>query len=458
MPSVYVCHAPDDAGAAAELKKYLEAGTCFEVDCTPLPEGETVTTWYDRGTDFVVLLLSPKAAPPQPRLEEWQGVLGELEQNRLASVVLTPCKKPRRLEAANFFEGWGRAQMRGVKQWLIGRVAQEGGTADLPSPHAGFPVDEPGFEALRCVVGDRAGRARLGGAGGTLAAVAFADRYADDFEQVIWTHCGDGSAVAAASDLAMRLGLRLTGPSEADLEAIERAVRNRRYLLVLDHPAAMLLEETGKSSVLVAGEVEGDYQYEHDYDATDAAAGNGGALLEAISRFPAGLSLRLAGLVTGLEEEAARAGCEALYRDELVLKLGEGRYWAPGRKRGGLELSDVRALMRCLARWRDAEELGNVESALRAVLAGRVSDEAWEAVLGLLSAACSVAKDRGRTAEVHAFIGIVEPAAKLRADMKAQESCLRERQWIEESWGAKTVTAAAAATEAPFQIGLDLLD
>jgi hypothetical protein len=430
MNSVFLCHAPEDAGAAADLKKYLEAGTCLEVDAGALPDGETVATWYDRGgADVALLMLSPRSIPAGRSVEEWQGVLDELERDALGSVLVTPCRKPQRLERRNYFEA---SNQRAVKQWLIAKFAEGERLTGLPSPHPSYRADDAELNVLRCAVGDRAGRARLSGKAATVAAIDFAHRFADDFDRVVWSHCGDGTLEGAVSDVAMRLGLRLNGPLEADLDAMAEYVSGRRYLLVLDRPPEDLFDETGKTSLLVTGTVPGMYHYDHRFDSgiEDPVPS---MMLEAVSRLPAGCTRELAQALTGMETPT----CEDLFAAGALLKIGEGRYWSPARRPELLTLDDAGVIMRHLVKRRDAEDLPNAEAALRRALREPVEEAAWELAKRLCSVASSVARDHGRAAELHALVSLMAPVARARADMRTQEECLRERRWIEESWGMK---------------------
>lgn len=453
MKSVFLCHAPEDAGAAAELKKFLEAGTCYDVDAGALPPGETVATWYDHGgADAVVLLLSPRAVPAQWRVEEWQGVLDELERGTLASLVAAPCRKPQRLERRSYFES---GNLRGVKQWLLGVFSGLDRVVGLPSPHPAFPPDEAEMNVLRCAVGDRAGRARLGGSGGTLAAIDFAHRFGDDFERVVWSHCGDGTAEGAASDLAMRLGLRLSGPLEADIDAIAGYVGDKRYLLVLDGPPSELLEDTGTSSLIVAGggigRINGIFHYEHEFRLSQPAP-EPSPTLDAVARLPGGCSSELAKLLAGVE----RPSCEDLFGAGALLRIGASRYWSPVRRPEALTVADATVIMRHLVRHRDPEDLANAEAALRRVLREPVSEAAWDAAKKLKSVACSVAHDHGRVVEVHALVSLLEPYARARGDMKTQEDCLRERRWIEGGWGSPTAPVESEEDPRVRQLELEL--
>jgi hypothetical protein len=424
MKSVFVCHAPEDLLAALDLCKFLEMGVCCEVQAGALPAGETVATWYDHGgADAVVLMLSPRSVPPQWSVEEWQNVLDELHANRLASVVVAPCRKPLRLERRNYFDAGNR---RGVKQWLLNLFYSSGERVPLlPSPHPSYLRDEAEMNVLRCAVGDRPGCARLTGSGATLAAIDFAHHFASDFERVVWSHCGDGTPEGAASDLALRLGLRLDGPLAADIEALEAYLSPRRYLVVLDSPPAGLLLHTGKSSLVIAGGSPGTYHYEHSFVLGQSEPPQSPAY-DTLSRLPAGASPELVAAVSG----AAPSDCEELYRNGFVLKTSSDRYWCPRRCPDSMTLSDAAAIMRYLVKRRDPEELGNAEAALRRALRQPTSDEAWETAKRLQSVACSIAKEHGRAVEAHAMVVLLEPHARARGDMRTQEECLRERSWF----------------------------
>lgn len=435
MHSVFLCHASSDAATAAGLKKFLEAGTCCEIEARPLPDGETVASYYDHGgTDSVILLLSPRSVPTQWSVEEWQGVLDELDNNTLASVVVTPCRKPQRLERRNYFES---DNLRGVKQWVLARMSSEPRISGLPSAHPSYHGDEAEMNVLRCAVGDRPGRARLTGNGATLAAIDFAHRFVDDFERIVWSHCGDGTPEGAASDIAMRLGLPLSGPLESDIEKIEAFLATRRYLLVLDDPPAGFLEDTVKTSVIVTGGAPGFFHYEHEFH-HGLGTPNPSLVLDAVSRLTSGCTAELAAELAATSSPT----CEDLFREGALLRLGTNRFWAPNRSPRALTLSDATAIMRYLVKRRDPEDLPNAEVAIRRALRETDSDEWWNVAKALKSVACSVAREHGQVVEVHALVSLLEPYARARADMKTQEECLRERRWIEESWGGRSVSAA----------------
>jgi hypothetical protein len=424
MNSVFVCHAPEDLLAALELCRFLETGICCEVQAGALPPGETVATWYDHGgADAVVLMLSPRSVPQQWSVEEWQKVLEELDANRLATVLVAPCRKPLRLERRNFFDA---GNPRAVKQWLLDLFCGRGHRVSvLPSPHPSYIRDEAEMNVLRCAVGDRPGRARLTGPGATLAAIDFAHRFARDFERVVWSHCGDGTPEGAASDLAMRLGLRLDGPLDADIEAIEAHLASRRYLVVLDSPPARILPNIGRSSLIIVGGASATYHYEHSFP-LDLPEPPRSPAYQAISRLPAGATAELVAAVS----RAPGSDCEELYRNGWVLKTAADRYWCPRRHPDAMTLEDADAIMRHLVKVRDHEELGNAEAALRRALRQPISAEAWETAKRLQSVACSVAKDHGRAVEAHAMLVLLEPHARVRGDMRTQEECLRERSWF----------------------------
>jgi hypothetical protein len=424
MKSVFVCHAPEDLLAALELCRFLETGTCCEVQAGALPPNETVATWYDHGgADAVILMLSPHSVPRQWSVEEWQSVLDELDANRLASVLVAPCRKPLRLERRNFFDD---GNPRAVKQWLMDLFFRDGErTSPIPSPHPSYAPDEAEMNVLRCAVGDRPGRARLSGAGATLAALAFAHRFARDFEEVVWSHCGDGTLEGAAADLALRLGLRLEGPVEEDIEALESHLASRRCLVGLDSPPAGFLAHAGRSSLVVAGGSPGAYDYEHSFP-HELPAPPQSAVYQALSRLPALASAELAASLSAGDASE----CEALFRAGWLLKTGPDRYWCPLRRPEAMTLEDAAALMRHLVKRRDPEDLANAEVALRQALREPIAEEAWETARRLQSAACSVAKEHGRAVEAHAMLVLLEPRARARGDMRTQEECLRERSWF----------------------------
>jgi hypothetical protein len=192
--------------------------------------------------DPLILLLSKDSWPKRLPRERWDPLLLELP---LACVLLNPCPFPELLRRRAFFDNDDPNAARGVKRWLwqqrreSGEAIQFKWSQDLEKLYVAL-ADRPGSQTAS------AEQARL-----------FAREASAEFERVLWIPCHGRTVAECTGELGTGLGLTMDEPEKQNRRRVLDALRERRYLVVLDAPSDEVraaLDVGGRSSVLVTKE------------------------------------------------------------------------------------------------------------------------------------------------------------------------------------------------------------
>jgi hypothetical protein len=238
-PAAVIVHAECDAPAASALAAYLEAGCRHRValEGGAIAPGASLVEALRRalGAESSIVLLSPAAVAVRCSGAEWAEAFEEAPEARVCSLLLADCAVPALLRRRRIIDARedALAAHRLVKRWLIDATADP--APDWPAPESAASAAE--LESLREALGDRAGTIRL--EAGSPIPGAFVSANWADFERVVRLDCTWRPPENLYGELAARLGLATEGPREADREAVERALRNPRLLLVLENLASL---------------------------------------------------------------------------------------------------------------------------------------------------------------------------------------------------------------------------
>jgi len=254
MRSIALCYSPVDAGAATELRSYLETNCPVEIEDGVMQMGADLLDSVETGLSFdhVLVLLSPDSTQPAWPRARWEPVLFEQPKQlrtRLAYVLLAECKFPAVLKKEAFFDlsrdfSAGR---RSLKRWLLAELTPAPPMPKLPERAAGLAeadielleplADWPDFTAS-----DRD------------TALAFAHARHADFEAVLWLDCTRRGRAGVLGDVAQGLGLRLEESWEDNVLALRSYCAEHRVLLLfenLDSADPEMLNFGGKASVVL---------------------------------------------------------------------------------------------------------------------------------------------------------------------------------------------------------------
>ena len=244
-PTLFPVYAPADRSLAQRLARFLEQGTDVRVflEEGELKPGEDLLSKARdaRMADIVVVVFSRESMALSPRWTraQWEGPLltePEAEGVRIAFLRANQCAPPKVLTPQ-----FGVRQLRQLKRWVRGAA-----------PAQAAPAGNPDLEILGIALADRPGCESTDEPG---LAREFAEAFLPDFDGAVFLDCGERTLAALAGDLAARLGLRLEGPLERNLERLRRFCAPRRLLLVLENPqneVAMELVFEGRCSTLVS--------------------------------------------------------------------------------------------------------------------------------------------------------------------------------------------------------------
>ena len=250
-PTAIFCYAPADKGVAHRIGAYLELNvdlTCSYEEAVIGP-GCDVIEAVDRGlsAERTILLLSPHAVPqPLDRLR-WEPLFKA--QPQLYVVLVRECNFPALLRRHNFSDVSDDGLRKLKRQMFHANVAFQPAHA-LPDLPDGLPPADPDLWlqfADRPASGTEIHRHQ---------ALAFAHAARDEFEGVFWIDGTRRSRAGMLGDIGHALGLRLTGATEQNREALRRVCVDRRCLFVYDQVADHdheFLSIGGRSSVLFLG-------------------------------------------------------------------------------------------------------------------------------------------------------------------------------------------------------------
>ncbi len=107
MRPVALCYSPVDAGAATELRSYLETNCPVAVEDGVVQMGSDLLDSVETGLsfDYVLVLLSPASAGAAWPRARWESILFEQPKQlrtRIAYVLLEECKFPAILRKETF--------------------------------------------------------------------------------------------------------------------------------------------------------------------------------------------------------------------------------------------------------------------------------------------------------------------------------------------------------------------
>ncbi len=253
MRSTAICYSPVDAGAATELRCYLETNCPVAIEDGVMQMGADLLDSIETGLslDYVLVLLSPDSTEPAWPRAHWESILFEQPKQlrtRIAFVLLRECKFPAVLRKETFFD-LARdftAGRRSLKRWLLSQLIPVAPTSKLPDR----PAVQSDFELLEALadwpefmhVSDRD------------TALSFAHARQADFEVVVWLDSTRRGRPGVLGDIAHGLSLRLEGDWEENAQALRDYCREHRILLLfenLDSAANELVDLGGKASVVL---------------------------------------------------------------------------------------------------------------------------------------------------------------------------------------------------------------
>jgi len=255
MRPVALCYSPVDAGAATELRSYLETNCPVAMEDGVVQMGADLLDSVETGLsfDYVLVLLSPQSTEPAWTRARWQSILFDQPKQmrtRLAFVLLEECKFPAILRKETFFD-LARdftAGRRSLKRWLLAQLTPVPPEPQLPKRSAGLTETEiDGLETLAdwpeyIETPDRK------------TALAFAHARHADFEAVVWLNAARRGRVGVLGDVAFGLGLRLEGTWEDNAHALTEYCAGHRVLLVfenLESGVGEIVNFGGKASVVI---------------------------------------------------------------------------------------------------------------------------------------------------------------------------------------------------------------
>jgi hypothetical protein len=255
MRSIAICYSPIDAGAATELRCYLETNCPVAIEDGVMQMGADLLDSVETGLsfDYVLVLLSPDSTDPAWPRKRWESILFEQPKQlrtRLGFVLLGDCKFPAILRKQKFFDlssdfTNGR---RALKRWLLTELTPSPQTSKLPDrPEGVTQVDIEVLEPL-------ADWPEFTQAPDRATALAFAHTRHSDFEAVVWLICTRRGRVGVLGDIAHGLALRLEATWEDNAQALREYCAEHRVLLLfenLDSADPEIVNLGGKASLLL---------------------------------------------------------------------------------------------------------------------------------------------------------------------------------------------------------------
>jgi len=260
MRPVALCYSPVDAGAATELRSYLETNCPVSIEDGVMQMGADLLNSVDTGLsfDYILVLLSPHSTEPSWPRARWESILFEQPKQlrtRIAYVLLEECKFPAILRKETFFDlardfSAGR---RSLKRWLLAQLTPVPPTPHLPERSPGFSeVDIDALESL-------ADWPEYAQAPDRETALAFAHSRHTDFEAVIWLNAIRRGRVGVLGDIAQGLGLRFDGTWEDNARALTDYCAEHRLLLLfenLESGVEEIVNFGGKTSIVIIDSAE----------------------------------------------------------------------------------------------------------------------------------------------------------------------------------------------------------
>ena len=255
MRPVALCYSPVDAGAATELRAYLETNCPVSIEDGVVQMGADLLDSIETGLsfDYVIVLLSPHSTEPAWTRARWESILFEQAKQlrtRIAYVLLDECKFPAILRKEAFFDlardfSNGR---RALKRWLLAQLTPVPPAPNLPDRSPGLAtMDIDALESL-------ADWPEYTQAPDRETALAFAHARHTDFEAVIWLNATRRGRVGVLGDVAHGLGLRCDGTWEDNLRALTDYCADHRLLLLFENLESGVEEIVtfgGKTSIVI---------------------------------------------------------------------------------------------------------------------------------------------------------------------------------------------------------------
>jgi len=252
--TLFLSHSTKDKAFVEKLAAELRANGVEPWHCeVDIEHGDNFVAKIEeglKGSDLVVLVLSPEAVASAWTQEEWTAVRArEVADSRirLGVVLLRDCEVPELLRAKHRFDGRMEPDrsIREVVAWAV-RMRDQRRLAESKTPRwfLGYePKDFVGreryLERLRAALVEQPGVFLLcgePGSGKSTLALKLAWKSQASFDAVVFQTCGQRSAEEIGVELAWRLKLEnvRAAPPEVQLEAAQNWLRERLSLLVLD--------------------------------------------------------------------------------------------------------------------------------------------------------------------------------------------------------------------------------
>jgi hypothetical protein len=260
MRPVALCYSPVDAGAATELRSYLETNCPVSIEDGVMQMGADLLDSVETGLsfDYVLMLLSPYSTEPAWPRKRWESILFEQPKQmrtRIAYVLLEECKFPAILRKETFFD-LARdftAGRRSLKRWMLAQLTPVPPIPNLPERLPGLSeLDIDSLESL-------ADWPEFTQAPDRDTALAFAHARHADLEAVVWLNCTRRGRVGVLGDVAHGLNLRLEGTLDDNLRELTDYCAEHRVLLLFENLGAGLTEIVnfgGKASVVIVDSAE----------------------------------------------------------------------------------------------------------------------------------------------------------------------------------------------------------
>lgn len=251
---LFLSHSTKDRGFVEKLAAELRANGVEPWLCeVDIEHGDNFVAKIEeglKGSDLVVLVLSPEAVASAWTQEEWTAVRArEVADSRirLGVLLLRDCEVPELLRTKPRFDGRTdpESAIREVVAWG-GRMRDQRRLAESKAPRSFLGYEPKDFvgrerylERLRAALVEQPGVFLLHGepgSGKSTLALKFAWKAQAAFDAVVFQTCGRRSAEEIAVELAGRLKLEnvRAAPPEVQLEAAQNWLRERLSLLVLD--------------------------------------------------------------------------------------------------------------------------------------------------------------------------------------------------------------------------------